>query len=109
MEVKEQKINMVLKCKINGIEYEGKLVQGNTFSEEYNETLDSASIFLSQIPKMEINPYDDVYIYNENYEGYTTKNKKLKCKFNLNTIVNTNNLVIYFEEKDITILKNKNL
>ena len=35
---------------INGIEYKN-LVQGFNISEEYNETLDSASIILSDVKK----------------------------------------------------------
>ena len=46
-----------------------KLVQGFTISEEYNETLDSASIIISNSPQLDINPYDDVFIYSE-YCGY---------------------------------------
>lgn len=60
---------MNLKCKINGIEY-NNLVQGFNISEEYNETLDSASIILSNIEKMDLRPYDDVYIYEGEFNGY---------------------------------------
>lgn len=60
---------MNLKCKINGIEY-NNLVQGFNISEEYNETLDSASIILSNIEKMDLRPYDDVYIYEGEFKGY---------------------------------------
>ena len=55
---------MKLKCKINDIEYDIVLVQGNVFSEEYNETLDSGSIILSHVEKIEgLLPYDDVFVY----------------------------------------------
>ena len=42
-----------------------KLIQGFTISEEYNETLDSGTITISNVPQMEINPYDDVFIFGE--------------------------------------------
>lgn len=54
---------MDLKCRINGKDYD-VLVQGTTFSEEYNETLDSGSVVLDHIEEIEnLKPYDDVYIY----------------------------------------------
>lgn len=54
---------MNLKCRINGVEYEA-LVQGTTFSDEYNETLDSGSVILDHIEEIkDLKPYDDVYIY----------------------------------------------
>lgn len=63
---------MNLKCMINGKEY--PLVQGVTFSEEYNETLDSAVIIISQIPKIEnLKPYDDVFIYDNEFKGFPYK------------------------------------
>ena len=59
---------MNLKCRINEKEYD-VVVQGTTFSDEYNETLDSGSIILDHIEEIkDLKPYDDVYIY-ENYEG----------------------------------------
>ena len=60
---------MDLKCKINGVEYKD-LVQGLNISEEYNETLDSASIIISNVKKMDLRPYDDVYIYEGEFTGY---------------------------------------
>ena len=60
---------MNLKCKINGIEYKN-LVQGFNLSEEYNETLDSASIILSDVKKIDLKPYDDVFIYDGEFNGY---------------------------------------
>lgn len=63
---------MNLKCKINGKVYD-KIVSGATFSEEYNETLDSGSIIIDHIPKIEnLRPYDDVFIWNadENFNGF---------------------------------------
>ena len=64
---RERKINMNFYVYINGKTH--KLVQGFTISEEYNETLDSASIIISNSPQLDINPYDDVFIYSE-YCGY---------------------------------------
>ena len=64
---------MKLKCRINEKDYDVNLVAGATFSEEYNETLDSGSIIIDQIPKIEnLKPYDDVYIWNadEEFVGY---------------------------------------
>lgn len=61
---------MNLKCKINGKEYE-ILVQGNTLSDEYNETLDSGNIILAHIKKIKkLKPFDDVYIYDNEFNGY---------------------------------------
>ena len=63
---------MNLKCMINGKEY--PLVQGVTFSEEYNETLDSAVVIISQIPKIkDLKPYDDVFIYDNEFKGFPYK------------------------------------
>ena len=58
---------------INGTTH--KLVQGFTISEEYNETLDSANIIISDSPQLDINPYDDVFIYSE-YCGYYDEDLK---------------------------------
>ena len=71
---------MRLKCKINGKEYD--IVQGATFSEEYNETLDSGSIIIDRVPKItDLSPYDDVFVYSvgqgENtFLGYRNSNVK---------------------------------
>ena len=60
---------MQLKCKINGVEHQ--IVQGNTFRDEYNETLDSGSIIVSQVEKLkDLKPFDDVYIYDNEFDGY---------------------------------------
>ena len=62
---------MKLKCRIHEKEY--PIVVGATFAEEYNETLDSGSIIIDQIPKIKnLKPYDDVYIWNdsEDFDGY---------------------------------------
>lgn len=74
---------MKLKCKINNIIYEDKLVQGIPFSDEYNETLDSGTIILSQIPKIKnLTPGDDVYIYEGDFQGFNAKGEILgTCTF----------------------------
>ena len=62
---------MKLKCRIKEKEYD--IVQGATFSEEYNETLDSGSIILDHISKIKgLKPFDDVYVWNadEEFNGY---------------------------------------
>ena len=57
----ERRINMKLKCMINNKEYD--IVNGATFSEEYNETLDSGSIILDGVEKdNDLRPFDDVFI-----------------------------------------------
>lgn len=59
---------MKLYCVIDDIRYE--IVSGATFSEEYNETLDSGTITLDQVEKIEnLEPFDDVYIYDEETNG----------------------------------------
>lgn len=59
---------MELYCIINGERYE--IVSGSTFSEEYNETLDSGVIIIDQVSRIDnLEPYDDVYIYDDVEEG----------------------------------------
>lgn len=59
---------MDIKCRINGKDYDSKLVQGITISEDYGETLDSGSIILAHIPKIDdLRPYDDVYLYSDEF------------------------------------------
>ena len=53
---------MKLKCTINNKDYD--IVNGATFSEEYNETLDSGSIIIDGVAKdNELSPFEDVFIY----------------------------------------------
>lgn len=53
---------MKLKCLINTKEYD--IVQGASFAEEFNETLDSGSIIITHVPMMrDLKPYDDVFIW----------------------------------------------
>lgn len=63
---------MNLICRINEKEYKN-IVVGNSFSEEYNETLDSGSIIISHVEKMhDLKPYTDVFIWDAKYyfKGY---------------------------------------
>ena len=65
---------MKLKCEINNEEYD--IVNGATFSEEYNETLDSGSIILTGVPRLtDLRPFDDVYIYDSEseFKGYKSR------------------------------------
>lgn len=72
---------MNLKCKIHGKEF--PTVQGITFSEEYNETLDSGSLIIAHVPKIKkLRPYDDVYIYDNEFNGFGINlNPKANNKF----------------------------
>lgn len=58
---------MNLIARIHDKEYE--IAQGATFSEEYNETLDSGAIRIPHVKGQITNlrPYDDVYIYDRAY------------------------------------------
>ena len=60
---------MNLIVRIHDREYKEEVAQGITFSEEYNETLDSGSVRLTHIKgQIEgLKPYDDVYIYDSEY------------------------------------------
>ena len=59
---------MDLFCTINGIEH--KIMQGCTFSEEFNETLDSGVIILPEEHKIkDLLAYDDVYVYTKVYKN----------------------------------------
>ena len=74
---------MQLKCKINNNIYEVNLVQGVPFSDEYTEVLDSSTIILDQIPEIKnIKPYDDVYIFEGEFDGFDDNGKVVgKCSF----------------------------
>lgn len=68
---------MRLKTKINQKEY--SIVQGAHFSEEYNETLDSGTIIIDHVNKIKnLKPYDDVFIYDNEFNGYLSRKKQLK-------------------------------
>lgn len=69
---------MKLKCNINGTEYD--LVQGVTIAEEYNETLDSATIVIDNTEKIEnLCPYDDVFVYDDSkpFLGYCNSDEEI--------------------------------
>jgi len=58
-----------------------KLVQGFTINEEYNETLDSASIIISNSSQLDINPYDDVFIFGEYCGIYDVEKEKIVVNY----------------------------
>ena len=62
---------MNLTVRIHDKAYVHEVVQGVTFTEEYNETLDSGVVRLSHIKGqiVGLKPYDDVYIYESAPEG----------------------------------------
>lgn len=62
---------MKLKARINGVDYD--IVQGAAFTDNFNETLDSATVCLDQVRKIDgVRQYDDVFIWNadESFDGY---------------------------------------
>ena len=64
---------MKLVCHIGDLEGLFDIVQGATFSEDYNETLDSGNIIIvSKNRQLDIKPYDDVIIFDSdsNPNGY---------------------------------------
>lgn len=76
---------MNLKCRINGKNYD--VIQGASFSDEWNETLDSGTIMLSSIDKIEgLLPYDDVYIWNadQDFMGYKFDEKRGTIHYDFN-------------------------
>lgn len=86
---------MNLKCRINGKDYDSKVVQGLTFSDDYGETLDSGSIILSHVNYIEdLKPYDDVYIYEE---GFDIDKKNIKRSESL----------VWYEMTDVKTIDNK--
>ena len=87
---------MKLKCMINNKEYD--IVNGATFSEEYNETLDSGSIIIDGVEKdNDLRPFDDVFIYNADaeFKGY---NSRKKDYFEVHTYVIHPNVYINAQE-----------
>lgn len=75
---------MKLKCRINGKDYD--IVQGATFIDNFNETLDSATICLDQVYKIDnLQPYDDVFIWNadEEFVGYGNIGDIIEIPYNL--------------------------
>lgn len=68
---------MELKCTINNVEY--ALEQGATFTDNYNETLDSGVISIVHVNKIEdLQPYNDVFIYDIDFDflGYRVKGQE---------------------------------
>lgn len=61
---------MNLTVRIHDKEYKEEVAQGITFSEEYNETLDSGTVRLTHVRGQikDLKPYDDVYIYDSDYD-----------------------------------------
>ena len=61
---------MNLTVRIHDKEYKEEVAQGITFSEEYNETLDSGTVRLTHVRGQikDLKPYDDVYIYDSAYD-----------------------------------------
>lgn len=82
-------MSLSLKCKIHNIEY-NFVVQGQTFSEEYNETLDSGTVILDHIEKIKnLKPYDDIYIYDKTFEGFDSKGEVIgTCTFFKHFLIN---------------------
>lgn len=70
MVAEAQNINMNLTVRIHDKEYKEEVAQGVTFSEEYNETLDSGTVRLTHVIEQikDLKPYDDVYIYDSAYD-----------------------------------------
>ena len=92
---------MKLVCYIGNQKF--RLVQGVTFGDEYNETLDSATIIIrneTKIPENVIQPYRDVIILDEEtiptWNGYT-KGQKFSGFFKHLLISNPN-------EEDLTLI-----
>jgi hypothetical protein len=78
---------MNLKCRINGVDYEN-VSQGETFADEFNETLDSGSLIISHQHFLEdLKPYDDVYVWDAKYEFIGYNNDELYMKKNEENIV----------------------
>lgn len=76
---------MDLRATINGIQYD--ILQGATFAEEFNETLDSGSIIINNVQKIrDLMPYDDVFIYSftdpeYKFKGYPFDSENPRPKF----------------------------
>ena len=61
---------MKLVCHIGDIDGLFEIVQGSTFSEDYNETLDSGNIIIvSKNKQLDIRPYDDVIIFDKEVQS----------------------------------------
>ncbi len=98
-----------LKAYINGKEY-SNIVQGISFEDEYNEKLDSGSIIITNIEKIEnLKPYDDVYIYNGDddfigFNNYKTDIYNINFKSYQNVSEGTWDVSFRFDNIDIVNL-----
>lgn len=61
---------MNLKIKIHQNTYSARLAQGVPFSDEFNENLDSLSVIVSRVNKMNLEPYDDVILYDTDDQSF---------------------------------------
>ena len=100
---------MRLKCYINGSEY--NVLQGATFNEEYNETLDSGTIILDQVSKInDLRPYDDVFVYSvgddeDEFVGYRNSNSTLKT---LKSTVREETQELVFDKREVDAIFKSN-
>ena len=91
-----------MKCFINGKEF--NVVEGATFSEEYNEKLDSGAIILSQVEKQDFKPYQDVYVMSdEDSINVIPDNKYNYFEFKINLI---NQTITYQNETSVDMASN---
>lgn len=92
-----------LKAMIHGKEY--PIVQGLTFEEEYNEKLDSGTLLLSHVELIdELKPYDDVYIYNDTFNGFNNyENDIYNLSFATKENVSSGTWDVSFNVKDIDL------
>lgn len=89
---------MDLKCKIGNEEF--KITQGVSFSEEYNETLDSGSVIITTDKKLDIKPYDDVFFYDNEFNGYNQR--KYDIVNNFKSFIEKENEKLYVKiDKDL--------
>lgn len=71
---------MELKCRINGQDFEN-ISAGEAFSDEFNETLDSGTIVISHQEFLaDLKPFDDVYIWDADYDFIGFDKEKLFMK-----------------------------
>ena len=117
-----QRINMKLKCKINEEIYEN-VVQGESFAEEFNETLDSGSLIITHVNTIGLKPHNDVFIWNSDYDfqgfyedkiimngvEYTFDEEDMKFKNEAGESVFYKHLLIDTFSEDMINLKNLNL
>ena len=96
---------MELKCKINGKEH--KITQGVSFSEEYNETLDSGSVIITSNEQLDIKPYDDVFFYDNEFNGYNFNAELKKAElYSEKKQINDYEMKIYINKNLLNINEN---